>query len=29
MAHLEGATKMHHKEYKSGDYYYEETYGKK
>ena len=26
MAHLEGATKMHHKEYKSGDDYYEETY---
>jgi hypothetical protein len=29
MAHLEGATKMHHKEYKSGDDYYEETYGNK
>ena len=29
MAHLQGATKMHHKEYKSGDQYYEETYGKK
>jgi hypothetical protein len=29
IAHLEGATKMHHKEYKSGDQYYEETYAKK
>jgi len=29
MAHLKGATKMHLKEYKSGDDYYEETYGKK
>lgn len=26
MAHLEGAMKMHHKEYKSGDDYYQETY---
>jgi hypothetical protein len=29
MSHLQGATKMHHKEYKSGDQYYEETYVKK
>ena len=29
IAHLWGATKMHHKEYKSGDDYYEETYGDK
>ena len=29
MAHLEGAMKMHHKQYKSGDQYYEENYGKK
>jgi hypothetical protein len=28
MSHLEGAMKMHHKEYQSGDQYYEETYGK-
>jgi hypothetical protein len=26
MAHLEGAMKMHHKEYESGDQYYKETY---
>jgi hypothetical protein len=26
MAHLEGAMKMHHKEYESGDKYYKETY---
>jgi phosphoribosylformylglycinamidine (FGAM) synthase-like amidotransferase family enzyme len=26
MAHLEGAMKMHHKEYQSGDLYYKETY---
>jgi hypothetical protein len=26
MAHLEGAMKMHHKEYESGDKYYQETY---
>lgn len=26
MAHLEGAMKMHHKEYESGDQYYTETY---
>ena len=26
MAHLEGAMKMHHKEYESGDHYYKETY---
>ena len=29
IAHLEGATKMHYKEYKSGYLYYEETYGNK
>jgi hypothetical protein len=29
MSHLEGAMKMHHKEFNSGDQYYEETYGKK
>jgi len=29
MAHLEGATKMHYKEYKSGDDYYKQTYGNK
>ena len=29
MAHLEGAMKMHHKEYQSGDQYYNETYGQK
>ena len=26
MAHLEGAMKMHNREYKSGDQYYKETY---
>jgi hypothetical protein len=29
MAHLEGAMKMHHKEYQSGDQYYNENYGDK
>jgi hypothetical protein len=29
MAHLEGATKMHLKTYKSGEEYYNETYGNK
>jgi hypothetical protein len=29
MAHLEGAMKMHHKEYQSGDQYYNENYGQK
>jgi glucose-6-phosphate 1-dehydrogenase len=29
MSHLEGAMKMHHKEFNSGDQYYNETYGKK
>ena len=27
MSHLEGAIKMHNKEFESGDQYYEETYG--
>jgi hypothetical protein len=29
MAHLEGAMKMHHKEYISGEQYYNENYGQK
>jgi hypothetical protein len=29
MAHLEGATSMHLKTYKSGDNYYDEKYGDK
>jgi hypothetical protein len=29
MAHLEGAMKMHNKEYQSGDQYYKENYGDK
>jgi hypothetical protein len=29
IAHIEGAMKMHHKEYISGEQYYNETYGKK
>lgn len=29
MSHLEGAMKIHHKEFNSGDQYYNETYGKK
>jgi hypothetical protein len=29
MAHLEGAMKMHYKEYQSGDEYYKENYGDK
>ena len=29
MSHLEGAMKMHNKEFNSGEQYYNETYGKK
>jgi hypothetical protein len=29
IAHIEGAMKMHHKEYISGEQYYQETYGNK
>jgi hypothetical protein len=29
IAHIEGAMKMHHKEYISGEQYYNETYGQK
>jgi hypothetical protein len=29
MSHLEGAMKMHHKEFNSGDQYYNEKYGQK
>lgn len=29
MSHLEGAMKMHHKEFNSGNQYYKENYGKK
>jgi hypothetical protein len=29
MAHLEGAMKMHYKEYQSGDEYYKENYENK
>jgi hypothetical protein len=29
IAHIEGAMKMHHKEYQSGDQYYNENYGQK